>query len=568
MHTRRLQLCLRFLLPFVAAVLVVAILIPRRGVRAEKLVATYMHGALSVTIPYHSTRKGSGILVAEILDPEDHTLGRIERRVEIADGSGVWQESIATEKPVAFEDIVWQRLRYHFKYSDDKPDASEGIEGVEPISEILRRPVVHVLGQSEYLAGSHAAIRVIVSDTNNDAALTGTLHVTLVAGDQKPRLMYSGSLNHRGTLEASFQFPAGLTGSYELRFVADTPIGSTEFSQPVRLMDKASILLTTEKPIYQPGQTIHVRALALDRADMKAEATRPLTLEVEDSRGNKVFKKVTETDKFGIASTEFALADEVNLGTYHLRALMGESSAPTNTAEIAINVERYVLPKFKVAVEFTEKDGKQKRDFRPGDHVTGTIRANYFFGKPVDHAEVKVKASGMDVEVFEAASAEGKTDGHGAYSFDLTLPKYFAGRPLSQGVARALVEATVKDSADHSESRGEPITISESPLLITAVPEGGTLIPHLDNQIFVLTSYADGTPARTSLKVRMPGSMEPQDQQVSTDAGGIALIHLKPTVSNPGSGMDSLHVEADDHHGNRASSMVPLETREGADQIL
>jgi len=61
---------------------------------------------------------------------------------------------------------------------------------------------------------------------------------------------------------------------------------------------------------------------------------------VEDSRGNKVFKKVTETDKFGIASAEFPLADEVNLGTYHLRALLGDADPSANTAEIALSVER------------------------------------------------------------------------------------------------------------------------------------------------------------------------------------------------------------------------------------
>ena len=161
--------------------------------------------------------------------------------------------------------------------------------------------------------------------------------------------------------------------------MVDTPIGSTEFTQQVRLEDKASILLTTEKPIYQPGQTIHVRALALDRANHEAAAGRKLTFEVEDSRGNKVFKKATQTDKFGIASAEFALADEVNLGTYHLRALMDDGAGAT-TAEMALNVERYVLPKFKVAVEFAGKDAS-KHGYRPGDHVTGTVRANYFFGK-------------------------------------------------------------------------------------------------------------------------------------------------------------------------------------------
>ncbi len=105
--------------------------------------------------------------------------------------------------------------------------------------------------------------------------------------------------------------------------------------------------------MYQPGQT-HPRARAGARsANHAATAARKITLEVEDSRGNKVFKKVTQTSAFGVASAEFGLADEVNLGTYHLRAIMdgeGESKA-----EIAVNVERYVLPKFKVAVEFTGK---------------------------------------------------------------------------------------------------------------------------------------------------------------------------------------------------------------------
>src|SRR5206468_3167202 len=116
-----------------------------------------------------------------------------------------------------------------------------------------------------------------------------------------------------------------------------------------------------------------------------------------------------------------------------------------------------------------------------------TVRANYFFGKPVDSAELTVKASGMDVALVEMGSVQGKTDADGAYRFDLRLPGYFAGRPLSHGAARVLIEATVKDSAGHSESRGEPITVSETPLLITAVPEGGTLVPNLENQIFILT---------------------------------------------------------------------------------
>ena len=238
--------------------------------RTEQLAATYTRGHLLVTIPYHSTRSGSGKLVAEMIDPEDHVLGRVERTADISTGDGSWQQVIQPEKPLPFQDIIWQRLRYRFEYAGSQAPA---IEGIAAISQILRRPVVHILGQTEYLAGSKAAIRVIVADANNnDIAETGTLRIELLIPNENARPLFSGKINKRGTLEAQFHFPAGLTGKYQLRFIADTPIGSTEYSQPVELKRKASILLTTEKPIYQPGQTIHVRALALNRADYKADS--------------------------------------------------------------------------------------------------------------------------------------------------------------------------------------------------------------------------------------------------------------------------------------------------------
>ena len=437
MLTRSRSVLRQRLLPlsFVLLLVVLAAVYASLTEAAAPSSATFTHGVLSVAIPYHGARPGSGRLIAEIVDPEEDILGRVERPVEITKDDGTWQQSIAPAKPIAFEDLVWQRVRYRFEYSDK---AIPAITGVESISRILRRPVVRILGQTEYLAGSDAAIRLLVSDAgNDDAALTGAIHAELLIPQQRARPLFSGRLNQHGTVAAQFRLPAALRGTYDIRFIADTPIGSAEYTQPIQIKDPALIMLTTEKPIYQPGQTIHVRALALDRASHRADADRNLTFEVEDSRGNKVFKKSTVTDRFGVASAEFSLADEVNLGTYHLRALMGDSSAPVNTAEVALNVERYVLPKFKVAVEFAEKDNKPRRDYRPGDHVTGTVRANYFFGKPVDHAETAIKISSMDVDVFEAASTKGKTDKDGVYHFDLVLPGYFAGRNFSQGAARA-----------------------------------------------------------------------------------------------------------------------------------
>ena len=547
---------------FSALLVLVNLALPNRvrGQSAVMVAATSSHRGVAVSVSCHAERKGEGRLTLEILDPHDLVVGKSQRTVEISVGDTKFEQDIATDKPIALDDLVWYRLRYHLRYADGSRNVCEAVDS---ISQILRRPTVHILGQKAYLSGSEAAIRVIVRDSQDDHPIPGqgSLRIDLLADGKNPRALFSGALNRRGTTEAQFRFPANLAGSYQLHYVVETSIGSAEYTQTVELEDKVSILLTTEKPIYQPGQAIHVRALALNRADRHAVADRDMTFELEDSHGNKVFRKATHTDKFGIASADFELADEVNLGIYHLRSLMGnENAAPTNSAEIALTVERYVLPKFKTVIDFAEKGGKAQRDYRPGDHVVGTVHANYFFGKPVDGAAVEVKVSSLDVSVNEAGKQNGKTDKDGVYHFDLKLPDYFAGLPLTNGAAQVLIEATVKDSANHAETRGEAITVTSSPLLFTAIPEGGSLIPHLDNQVFILTSYPDGTPAKTDLVVEAAGMA---DQRVSTDTSGIAVVRVKATAKE-----EALKIDGDDHQGARASSNVALRVRDGDDQIL
>jgi hypothetical protein len=221
------------------------------------LSATYVRGILRCTIPYHAVEPGEGNLTVEVLDPEDNVLGRTERHLGVSAGQSQWSETVKLDKPLGVEDVVWHRLRYRFEYADRKPD----IEGTESISAILRMPVVHILAQQSYLSGGEAAVRIIVTDSQNELIQgPGSARVELLGDGEKPRQLFSGRLNRRGTTQAQFRFPAGLVGTYQLKYLVDTEIGSTDFTQSVRLEDKASILLTTEKPIYQPGQTIHVRA--------------------------------------------------------------------------------------------------------------------------------------------------------------------------------------------------------------------------------------------------------------------------------------------------------------------
>ena len=99
MHARQLSPIFRLLLPFAMVLVITGAIISLTRAGAQQPSATYTHGHLFVTIPYQSQHEGSGKLIAEILDPEDHVLGRIERNVTIGKDDGSWQEIITPDKP-------------------------------------------------------------------------------------------------------------------------------------------------------------------------------------------------------------------------------------------------------------------------------------------------------------------------------------------------------------------------------------------------------------------------------------------------------------------------------------
>src|SRR4029453_14969285 len=105
----------------------------------------------------------------------------------------------------------------------------------------------------------------------------------------------------------------------------------------------------------------------------------------------------------------------------------------------------------------------------------------------------------FDVEQSEIGRVTGKTDAEGRFTFSQKLPDFLAGRSTEQGSAPVSIGVEVKDTAQHTESKSRDILVSNTPILIMAVPESGELLPGLENRVFLLTSYPDGTPAQTTL---------------------------------------------------------------------
>lgn len=420
---------------------------------------------------------------------------------------------------------------------------------------------VRVFGHSEFYTGSKASLRIVTADFKTDQAIAGAeVAISLLktkTGEARP--LGQGKTNSQGTLNTSFHIPELPDGKYELQVSARTAIEEGKVKFPVTFKEAYAIYVTSDKPLYQPSQTMHIRALVLRKCDLKPLTEKTALIEIEDSKGNKVFKKKAPLSRFGLISTTFTLADEINTGLYTIRV-----EAEKAREEKKVTVDRYVLPKFKVACEL------DKDFYFPRETVTGKINSEYFFGKPVAGARVEVKASTFEVAFREFTAWQGKTDAEGGCQFEIPLPGYFIGQPLVKGKGLVKFDIKVTDTADHAEKKTVNTTVSEGSLVVNAFPEGGRIVGGLENTVFVATTYPDGTPAMCDVMCTfIPPPADKKAPQVThvikSGEVGIGRVTFEPA----GAGAKyRCKVSAVDDRGNKAERTFDLSVAPEEDGIL
>src|SRR5207249_1006044 len=103
---------------------------------------------------------------------------------------------------------------------------------------------------------------------------------------------------HDGSVAPRFQVPDWPDGAYQLRVTAATKRGPETVTRGVKLRRSYRLMLSTDKPIYQPGQVIRLRALALRRPDLKPRAGQEIAFAVIDPKGNVIFRDRVPTSAY------------------------------------------------------------------------------------------------------------------------------------------------------------------------------------------------------------------------------------------------------------------------------
>lgn len=145
------------------------------------------------------------------------------------------------------------------------------------------------------------------------------------------------------------------------------------------------IYLYSDKPIYQPGQTVYVKGIYRIGFETMYElpAIKNLKLELYDSRDNLILTKEVSTNNFGTFNAEFILDKKAPLGNYRICA-----SDTFNC--VYFDVEEYVGAPFEVKLK------TNKEEFFSNDNLRLEINANYYFGLPLEEGKVELTLSSQN----------------------------------------------------------------------------------------------------------------------------------------------------------------------------
>jgi CD109 antigen len=346
---------------------------------------------------------------------------------------------------------------------------------------------------------------------SGDRLASGPAEVRLLQ-DGREVLTESAELQGKGTIE--FEVPSLPDGDYEIEVRGE---GFSDKAS-VRVEEGSLLFLETDKPIYKPGQTLHVRLISLD-SELKPTQVET-TVDLQDAKGTKVFKKTVQTDEYGIATLDVPISEEPNLGVWKVSAQAGEHSA-----EVDVRVEEYVLPKYEVAVDLP------KEWFLVNEAITGKVRATYSYGKPV-RGTLHIEAQRYVGQWEKFASYS--TDIDGEAEFQLPAVEYVAGVPEERGMGNVTLEVTVEERATgYDEKTTRLLTVSESPVSVQLIPESSAFKPSLPFTFLVVTETPDNKPAESQVSVEVTylgeklEEIEHRSERVQTD-NGLAMLTVTP----------------------------------------
>ncbi|MRG96066.1 MG2 domain-containing protein [Polyangium spumosum] len=226
--------------------------------------------------------------------------------------------------------------------------------------------------------------------------------------------------------------------------------------------DRPFGLMFTDRGIYRPGDTVHIKGIFRKEGNpgTVTPAGLPVEIRVEGPDGDEISSRTETLSPFGTTSIDVAVPRAGRLGTYSIRATVQEGNPGWADVSSDFEVAEYRPAEFAVSVE------SDKPSYVRGDKAKWIARGDYLYGAPMAGADARVVVTRgeatfrppntdgftVDEDTFHAdftdrSTREGeihsrtdKLDGKGTLPIEATL-----ALPGQRGPERVTAEAEVND---------------------------------------------------------------------------------------------------------------------------
>jgi len=523
----------------------------------------------AVALAANSTESlSSAVVKLEVIAPSGAPLASSSSPTKIKIGANKLLSSVTLlELPKKSDDLLWYRLAYTIT-----ANGSELTHGILPLFESVEDFALHVSAPAMVQPGKKFFVRIHTSHPVLGRAVAGVSVIAQVRGtsDEEVLVAAKGTTDVNGYAVLSMSLATDVQNhDLEVAIQAQRGTVKKEAENHLKVGAPTRILVQTDKPLYQPGQALHIRALVFGD-EHRALAAKKIYIQVEDEDGTVVFSDERTSSRFGVIATDWTIPDRLKLGEYRILAKTypgknvdaeDDSDDEDNPMSAAadrrtVRISRYELPTFVV-------DAKPGRSYYlPEQKASVDVSAAYLYGKPVPRAAVRISRleertwnfAKQKWEVDEGEAISGITDQQGTFRATLELSKELT--ELNEESYRKFRDVTytayVTDpSTDRTEERRFDVRVTKYPVHVYYVPEDSSR-RGLPDEFFVSTSYADGSPAQCEVEVRIvaaDGSGERVLATAHTSRYGVARVrNPKPAFVNEDKELP-LIVIAHDHEG-------------------
>lgn len=323
-----------------------------------------------------------------------------------------------------------------------------------------------------------------------------------------------------GDKRADIALPEVVDGDYKLRLRARTSLGEDSLDLPLALYAPARIHVITDRPLYEPGNLVRFRAVALRARDLSPLDKRPGVWIVTDPAGEVLLEEKAPAGDFGVVAGSFPLDREAATGAWRVRWASGDTSD-----EVSFTVEPFTLPRFSIEAS------ADKPFYRAGDKPVLKGKVSYSSGAPVANADVELEwrssgawppPTGWLDKVLPRKARSGPSG-----RFELTLPAIPGDL---QGQATLSASLSAVDAAGDRVEGGASLLLSQDAIQVSTVTElGDGLVDGFNNRMFLRVSNADGSKLEgATIHVKRAWSPSDKGLDAELDEDGVARVQLDP----------------------------------------